>query len=660
MKRFLVIAPLLFLGMSLIHSQVYKTVNLVTAGTLSDSLTVTDKGIVSHLTVSGNVNAADFGAMRQMTGLRYLNLSAASIAGDSIPDEALVYMYNIDSVDLPASVVYIGKSAFRENGLKKITLPPNLKVIEESAFTWSHSIDSIYIPSSVEYIGNAAFSHCKELRTICLPASLKHIGEYVFIRCTALRNLTLDEANQNFTIENGALYNADKSTIIYFPGKYPVTEFTLPASVDSIADYAFHSNSILKVINLPGSLIYVGRGAFDESDSLQEINVNPANTVFSSEDGILYDREKTTVYKCPPDRTGQCILPSTVKYIDIEAFAGSKLSSVILPQGLKSIGQSSFDGCINLTSLEIPDSTYFVYAPFNGCERLASIKLPMMDRVGPYTLANCRSLKSVTLPSMVTAIDSWAFYGCDSLESINIPGFVASIGEYAFAGCPRLDSIMAYTKDPVVLNTLMHCFDDQIYSSCTVYVPQGSQTAYSSAVVWQNFNIVEFPCSLDVSESELRIGNSTGSIAKLSISSSTAWKVTSDQPWLVVKDSLGMLNDSVILVASANPGYEQRSATVTVSGNGTDPIIVNVTQEAGILVITRLFEIQSVELYYNPVSTTIVIKNGARNMAEIYDIRGTKILERPITSDYENLDVTKLSGGIYIIHVNGGVLKFAR
>ena len=125
-------------------------------------------------------------------------------------------------------------------------------------------------------------------------------------------------------------------------------------------------------------------------------------------------------------------------------FYKSDIRTVVISEGVSSIGDETFLYCENLENITISDSVNKIgnYA-FQGCEKLANINIPdSVKSIGNYgTFRGCSSLKNVIIPYGVTIVGMWAFYNCTSLESVTIPDTVTNIDYFAFYNCVNLKSI---------------------------------------------------------------------------------------------------------------------------------------------------------------------------------------------------------------------------
>ena len=164
------------------------------------------------------------------------------------------------------------------------------------------------------------------------------------------------------------------------------------------------------------------------------------------------------------------------------------ITSVIIPNGVTSIGELAFENCSGLTGeLVIPNSVISIgEQAFAYCTGLTSVTIGnSVTSIGVSAFNECSGLTSVTIGNSVTSIGVGAFFNCSGLTSITIPNSVTSIGMMAFFNCSGLTSVTNYAVTPQTINSNVFQGVDQ--SSCTLYVPAESVSAYSTASVWQDF-----------------------------------------------------------------------------------------------------------------------------------------------------------------------------
>lgn len=143
-------------------------------------------------------------------------------------------------------------------------------------------------------------------------------------------------------------------------------------------------------------------------------------------------------------RLTEIILPRNLTSIGDSAFSGcTSLVSISIPEGVTHISNELFWGCTSLVSVTIPEGVIFIgeYA-FKGCSSLTSVKIPRGVTTIKYgVFLDCAALASVIIPEGVTFIDSFAFYGCSSLVSVTIPEGVRTIEDHVFRNCSSLVSV---------------------------------------------------------------------------------------------------------------------------------------------------------------------------------------------------------------------------
>ena len=121
------------------------------------------------------------------------------------------------------------------------------------------------------------------------------------------------------------------------------------------------------------------------------------------------------------DGQGVITFDGPVTNIGQEAFSGSNITSIVIPESVQTIGASAFYSCYELTSISLPEN---------------------LKNIDFATFAYCKKLPKITIPRNVTSIGPSAFYGCYVLDSLTIPENVTSIGEKAFYSCSSLKTII--------------------------------------------------------------------------------------------------------------------------------------------------------------------------------------------------------------------------
>ena len=163
-------------------------------------------------------------------------------------------------VSLP--VTSISYDAFRDcTGLTSVTLPASVTSIGRYAFSDCTGLTSVTLPASVTSIGGAAFSGCTGLTSVTLPASVTSIGDAAFSGCTGLTSFAVTPGNAHFSSEDGLLYNASGTSLLFFPAAR-TGGYSIPASITTIGDYAFYFCTRLTSVTLPASVTTIGNVAF--------------------------------------------------------------------------------------------------------------------------------------------------------------------------------------------------------------------------------------------------------------------------------------------------------------------------------------------------------------------------------------------------------------
>jgi len=214
-----------------------------------------------------------------------------------------------------------------------------------------------------------------------------------------------------------------------------LTSVTIPNSVTNIGSFAFECCTSLSSVTIPTSVSNIGDWAFCYCTSLSGITVEALNSVYSSVDGVLFNKSQTTLVEYPGGKAGSYTIPNSVASIGVGAFGScTGLTKVTIPNSVTSIGDWAFQDCYSLTSVTIPSSvTSIGVGAFSGCTSLTSVTIPnSVTNIGSFAFEICTSLSSVTIPNSVTNIGDQAFSYCTSLTRVFFQGNASSAGSDVF------------------------------------------------------------------------------------------------------------------------------------------------------------------------------------------------------------------------------------
>ena len=256
--------------------------------------------------------------------------------------------------------------------IKAVILNEGLSNIGYSAFYSFSNLPSIVIPASVIRIANN-FGYCNKLMSIVVAE-----GNPIYDsrdNCNAIietaTNKLVAGCNSS-TIPNSVIHIDSHA----FSQCINLTSITIPNSVKTIGEYAFNQCSSLTSIRIPASVESIGTAVFINDYNLTSINVDSNNPNYSSENGILFNKDKTILIQCP----------------------SGKQSSYTIPTSVVSISSSAFRECRYMTSIDIPNGvTTIENFAFLNCQKLQSIKFPEnITKIDGLVLSGCSQLKSIT------------------------------------------------------------------------------------------------------------------------------------------------------------------------------------------------------------------------------------------------------------------------
>lgn len=409
---------------------------------------------------------------------------------------------------------------------------------------------SFSVPETVTSIESHAFSNCKDLITVTIPDNVVSIGCYAFGECSFLTNVSIGQNVQS--IEDYTFCHCDSLTSLSIPhnvtaiGDYAfiycnqLTNVTIPNRVTSIGNAAFQNCYSLTSVMIPDSVTHIGFDAFYLCNNLTDVYYTGSEEEWNRIDMTIYgiDLPEEVVihfnYNPPIETSGQC---GNDVYWSFDAFSktlkisgmGSMwdfdevpqpwsafqddLETVILEDGVTSIGKTAFLDCCQLTSVTIPDSVTSIGGwAFHHCRLLRHLFIPAnVTNIGLYVFDGCYNLQSISvdsgnpafasddsgclynknktvliqypignwrtsfsIPESVTHIGENAFYQCFFLEDVQIPNSVTTIGDGAFFICYNLETV---TIPDSVTSIGAYAF---VFTGATQFTVDANNPAYVS------------------------------------------------------------------------------------------------------------------------------------------------------------------------------------
>jgi hypothetical protein len=338
----------------------------------------------------------------------------------------------------------------------------------------------------VSSIARNAFSSATGITRVAVPASVTSFADAsgAFASCAQLTAIDVDPANITYSSIGGVLFNKDQTSLLFVPA------------------------AIAGTCAIPRAVTTIEPDVFPERKGLTAFAVDEANPAYSSRDGVLFNKEQTTLIQCPVGKSGNYAIPAGVSDIRDRAFLRcAGLTEITIPASVTRIGNSAFYQCDALTAIHVDESNK-TYSSLDGVllgkDQTALVLCPAA-RKGDYAIpakitrldrsgfTACASLTSVKVPEGITHIDNTAFWGCRELKAIHvdaanksfsslngvlfnkeqtilircprgltgehvIPTGVSAIGAYAFYGCTGLTHVtIPESITSIAYQAFLHC-----------------------------------------------------------------------------------------------------------------------------------------------------------------------------------------------------------
>jgi len=479
----------------------------MTGVTIPDSVTkigveafVNCTGLTSVTIGNGVVLIAD-AAFANCTGLTSITIPSSVTA---IYTEAFAWCTSLTSITIPSGVTDIGfgllvgcsniTSITVEAGNRYYRAAGNCLIDMTGRLIAGCKNSVIPNDGSVQHIHHEAFGGLSGLTSIVIPASVTEIGDGILFGCPDLANIAVAAENEHYHAAGNCLIETESKTLkaacnnavipddgsvtcigyfTFFHSEH-LTTIAIPDSVTKICEDAFADSTNLTSIILPKGLTKIEGHVFAGCTRLASVTI--PSSVVSIDNQAFYDCESLAkiVFVGTPEQweavekhenwdeqCGAYILRFEKEGTEGLAYTlnedgasytvkkgtvtGGDVTIASSYNGLPvtAIGGLAFYNCINLTSIDIPDSVTSIGGEaFNSCDRLTNVTIPDgVTSIGVAAFRNCRNLTNIVIPDSVTSIGSSAFESCTGLTSVTIGNGVKSIGQDAFAGCYSLRAV---------------------------------------------------------------------------------------------------------------------------------------------------------------------------------------------------------------------------
>ncbi len=296
---------------------------------------------------------------------------------------------------------------------EQIVIGDQVTNVGDGAFLLFTNLNKATLGNSIEYIGARAFDSCINLTTINFPPNLKYIGAAAF---------------------NNALLHSTNG-------------FILPEGLIYLGESAFYSAFKESFVSMPESLTTIGKGALANC-YVEAFKVADANQNYKTIDGVLYDKNQTTLINYPALKTSKVFeIPDTVKTIKQDAIeTTNNLEKIIIPKNVETIEEKSIFWNYGLSYIDVSvdninymsvdgvlyskDGKHLIAYPTASDRNVYTI-LDTTEEVQSYAISSAKNLKKLYITEGVKSLKWGAIDSCDKLEELHLPKSLNEIDQYA-------------------------------------------------------------------------------------------------------------------------------------------------------------------------------------------------------------------------------------
>lgn len=382
-----------------------KSIDIPEETILYASLLFADCSSLTSVSLPSNMTSIDNAMFSNCSSLKNINIPENVT---KIEESAFYGCSDLETINISDKIISIGKDAFMGcTGVTSINVNKDNEyyTVENGILLNKEKTELILYPAKkadIEYIipegitkvCNYAFYGCDNIESLGISATVKEMDSYGIKNMKNIKEINVSADNSYFSSDSGVLFNKAKSELISYPCKKTDKEYKIPDSVRWVYN-AFYDCNELERIYIPANG-YITENIFYRCNSLSYIEVDDNNEYCCDVNGVLFNKDKTSVIAYPVNR-------AEVVYE--------------IPQGVETVGYESFKNCYKLNKVVISDSVKYILASaFENCVDLKEVNISnSVKEIHEEAFINCTSLGKVFIPDTVTYIFKKAFSGCDNL-----------------------------------------------------------------------------------------------------------------------------------------------------------------------------------------------------------------------------------------------------
>ena len=323
-------------------------------------------------------------------------------------------------------------------------------------------------------IESRTFYNCANLRSVSIPRNVQYLDEEWF-GCYELKEAHIEDIASWCRIHHN-LYSRALTKILYVNGeKLDLTNLVIPEGVKKIGEYAFYQCDVIETLTMPSTVTTVGVGAFSLCTNLTAVHIS----------------DLASWCKIHFEKDHKYNITNPLKYAKSLYLNGELITDLVIPEGVREIGDSAFEDYAALKSVTIPAGVYRIgEMAFMDCESLTKVDASSANTcttIESNAFCNCKSLAQFFMPSNLNSVKESAFENCSALTDVYISDVVSWI---------EIDFADKYANPLYYAKSLYIDGQDVLSGGYNMVIPEGVEDIGSYVFYGWNIKNLTIPSSL--------------------------------------------------------------------------------------------------------------------------------------------------------------------